>query len=132
MGLRSSLILCAGGVVSNLVLVPLIWMIGSHLPDAACTRPDPDRENDGGADLPRLCAFRRRGAIATAGIFGILKSMRIVAASFGVALRAFRRGEAVSGERTDRDLPALVILVGWRSARWVSGCCWETCRRRQR
>src|SRR6516162_4393465 len=30
MGLRSSLILCAGGVFSNLVLVPLIWMIGSE------------------------------------------------------------------------------------------------------
>src|ERR1700693_4295599 len=34
MGLRSSLILCAGGVLSNVVLVPLIWMIGSHLTDA--------------------------------------------------------------------------------------------------
>ena len=31
MGLRSSMILCAGGVLSNFVLVPLIWMIGSHL-----------------------------------------------------------------------------------------------------
>src|SRR5438445_13069236 len=30
MGLRSSLILCAGGVLSNLVLVPLVWMIGSQ------------------------------------------------------------------------------------------------------
>jgi len=27
MGLRSSMILCAGGVLSNFVLVPLIWMI---------------------------------------------------------------------------------------------------------
>ena len=35
MGLRSSLILCAGGVLSNLVLVPLIWMVGSHLGDSA-------------------------------------------------------------------------------------------------
>src|SRR6478735_3150339 len=31
MGLRSSMILCAGGVLSNLVLVPLIWFVGSHL-----------------------------------------------------------------------------------------------------
>ena len=35
MGLRSSLILCAGGVLSNIVLAPLIWMIGSHISDAA-------------------------------------------------------------------------------------------------
>ena len=34
MGLRSSMILCAGGVLSNFVLVPLIWMIGRHFPDA--------------------------------------------------------------------------------------------------
>ncbi|MEI8347761.1 MAG: OPT/YSL family transporter, partial [Pseudomonadota bacterium] len=33
MGLRSSMILCAGGVLANFVLVPLIWMIGLHLPD---------------------------------------------------------------------------------------------------
>src|SRR6202171_727184 len=35
MGLRSSLILCAGGVLSNFVLVPLVWFIGSHLGDTA-------------------------------------------------------------------------------------------------
>ncbi len=31
MGLRSSMLLCAGGVLSNFVLVPLIWFIGSHM-----------------------------------------------------------------------------------------------------
>ncbi|HEY4562762.1 MAG TPA: OPT/YSL family transporter, partial [Thermoanaerobaculia bacterium] len=31
MGLRASTLLVAGGVLSNLVLVPLIWMIGQHL-----------------------------------------------------------------------------------------------------
>src|SRR6266542_2213139 len=35
MGLRSSMILCAGGVLANFVLVPLVWFIGSHLGDAA-------------------------------------------------------------------------------------------------
>jgi putative OPT family oligopeptide transporter len=51
------------------------------------------------------------GAIATAGIFGILKSMGIVAGSFGIALRAFRRGET-HGERTDRDISVMAILLG--------------------
>src|SRR5256885_13613413 len=32
MGLRSSMILCAGGVLSNFVLVPLVFMIGSKFP----------------------------------------------------------------------------------------------------
>ena len=34
MGLRASMILCAGGVLANFVLVPLIWMLGRHIPDA--------------------------------------------------------------------------------------------------
>src|SRR3954469_21530759 len=33
MGLRSSMVLCAGGILSNLVLVPIIWMVGQHVPD---------------------------------------------------------------------------------------------------
>jgi len=28
------MILCAGGLLSNLVLVPLIWFVGSHLDSA--------------------------------------------------------------------------------------------------
>ncbi len=52
------------------------------------------------------------GAIATAGIVGILKSLRIVAGSFGIALHAFRYGEAAHTERTDRDIPILSILLG--------------------
>ena len=33
MGLRSSMILCAGGVLSNFVLVPLILISAAHFPD---------------------------------------------------------------------------------------------------
>jgi putative OPT family oligopeptide transporter len=52
------------------------------------------------------------GAIATAGIFGIVKSLRIVAGSFGIALRAFRTGAEHGLERTDRDIPVMQILAG--------------------
>ncbi len=44
------------------------------------------------------------GAIATAGIFGIVKSLRIVAGSFRIAAHAFQHGEAAGQERTDRDM----------------------------
>jgi putative OPT family oligopeptide transporter len=52
------------------------------------------------------------GAIATAGIIGILKSLRVVAGSFGIALRTFRHGEAAAPERTDRDISIISILLG--------------------
>ena len=35
MGLRSSMVLCAGGFLSNFVLVPLIWMLGRSFPAVA-------------------------------------------------------------------------------------------------
>ncbi len=52
------------------------------------------------------------GAIAAAGLVGILKSLRVVAGSFGIALHAFRHGEAPHTERTDRDIPIIAILLG--------------------
>jgi putative OPT family oligopeptide transporter len=112
MGLRSSMILCAGGVLSNLVLVPLVWMIGSHLTTAVYPGTIPIAQMTAAQIFRNYVRFVGVGAIATAGIFGIVKSLRIVAASFGVALKAFRVGGAVSSERTDHDLPIVTILIG--------------------
>jgi len=112
MGLRSSLVLCAGGVMSNLVLVPLVWMIGSHLNTAVYPASTPIAGMDATQIFRNYVRFVGVGAIATSGIFGIVKSLRIVAGSFGVALLAFRRGEAVSNERTDRDIPVIGTLAG--------------------
>ncbi len=111
MGLRSSMVLVAGGVLSNLVLVPLIWMIGQHLPDAVYPGTVPIASMTATQIFRGYVRFIGVGAIATAGIFGIIKSLRIVGASFAIAARAFRHGEA-TGERTDRDLPVMAQLVG--------------------
>ena len=113
MGLRSSLILCAGGMLSNLVLVPLIWMIGSHLGDLAVYPASIPITKMTAVQIYRnYVRFVGVGAIATAGIFGIIKSLRIVAGSFAIAFRAFRSGEDSGQERTDRDVPVMSILVG--------------------
>ena len=113
MGLRSSLILCAGGVLANFVLVPLIWMIGSHLPDAAVYPATvPIAQMTASQIFRGYVRFVGVGAIATAGIFGIIKSLRIVAGSFTIAGKAFRHGEAPGQARTDRDISIMWILAG--------------------
>jgi putative OPT family oligopeptide transporter len=112
MGLRSSLILCAGGVLSNLVLVPLVWMIGKEHTTAVYPATIPIAQMTAAQIFRGYVRFVGVGAIATAGIFGIVKSIRIVVSSFGVALRAFRKGEKSSGVRTDRDLSMMTILTG--------------------
>jgi putative OPT family oligopeptide transporter len=112
MGLRSSLILCAGGVLSNLVLVPLIWMIGREHTAAVYPGTVPIAQMTAAQIFRGYVRFVGVGAIATAGIFGIVKSIRIVASSFAVALRAFHGREQASGERTDRDMGTRSILLG--------------------
>jgi putative OPT family oligopeptide transporter len=112
MGLRSSLILCAGGFLSNFVLVPLIWMIGRHAPEAVYPGSSLIAEMSASQIFRSYVRFIGVGAIATAGIFGILKSLRIVAGSFRVAARAFQHGEPSGLDRTDRDIPAMSILAG--------------------
>lgn len=113
MGLRASTLLCAGGFLSNFVLVPLIWMIGHNAPDLVVyPGTAPIASMDAAMIFRNYVRFIGVGAIATAGIFGILKSLRIVAGSFAIAARTFRHGEDTGLERTDRDMPATIMLIG--------------------
>ncbi|MGC4000176.1 MAG: oligopeptide transporter, OPT family [Anaeromyxobacter sp.] len=112
MGLRSSMLLCAGGVLANLVLVPLIWFIGQRLPDAVYPATIPISQMDANQIFRGYVRYIGVGAIATAGIFGILKSLRIIAGSFGIAVKAFRSGGEAQLARTDRDVSVMTILIG--------------------
>jgi putative OPT family oligopeptide transporter len=112
MGLRASTLLCAGGVLSNFVLVPLIWMIGQRFPEAIYPAPMPISEMNAALIFRWYVRYVGVGAIATAGIFGILKSLKIVVGSFSIAAKAFRHGEGAGQERTDRDMAIIKILIG--------------------
>lgn len=113
MGLRSSMVLVAGGVVSNFVIVPLIWMIGQHTGDVP-VYPGlvPIAQMSPEQIFRAYARFVGVGAIATAGIFGIAKSLRVVFGSFAIAARAFHRGEAHAALRTDTDLRFPTQLAG--------------------
>jgi putative OPT family oligopeptide transporter len=113
MGLRVALIFCAGGVLVNFLLVPLIWFVGSHMGDVTVYPATIPISQMAATDIYRnYVRFIGVGAIASAGLVGILKSLRVVAGSFGIALRAFRHGEAPHTERTDRDITVITILLG--------------------
>ncbi|HUB01925.1 MAG TPA: oligopeptide transporter, OPT family [Terriglobales bacterium] len=113
MGLRVALIFCAGGVLVNFLLVPLIWFVGSHMGEVIVYPATIPISHMAAADIYRnYVRFIGVGAIASAGLVGILKSLRVVASSFGIALKAFRHGEGRQMERTDRDIPIIAILLG--------------------
>jgi putative OPT family oligopeptide transporter len=113
MGLRIALIFCAGGVLVNFVMVPIIWFIGSHMGDITVYPATiPISHMTAREIYSNYVRFIGVGAIAAAGLVGILKSLRVVAGSFGIALHAFRHGEAQHTDRTDRDVPIMTILLG--------------------
>jgi putative OPT family oligopeptide transporter len=112
MGLRSSMILCAGGVMTNLVLVPLVYYVGQHAAAPVYPGTIPISAMTAVQIYRGYVRFIGVGAIATAGIFGIVKSLKVVASSFSIALRTFTRGEDHDVVRTDRDVPMITILVG--------------------
>lgn len=112
MGLRSAIVFCAGGLFANFVLAPLIWFTGSHLNVPVYPGTVPISQMSAAQIYSSYVRFIGVGAIATAGIMGVIKSLRVIAGSFSIALHAFRHGEAPHQERTDRDVPILSILLG--------------------
>ncbi len=112
MGLGSAMVFCAGGVLSNFVLVPLLWFLGSHVNLAVYPGATPVSSMTAAQIYASYVRYIGVGAIATAGIFGVLKSMRTIAGSFAIALRAFHPQAGEQTERTDRDLSMVTILLG--------------------
>ena len=112
MGLRSALVFCAGSLMTSFVLVPMIWYIGGHTDISLYPAAIPISKMTAVEIYRNYVRFIGVGAIATAGIIGILKSLRVVAGSFGIALHAFRHGEAPQTDRTDRDVPVVTLLLG--------------------
>ncbi len=117
MGLRSAMVFCAGGVLANFVLVPLIWFLGSHVNVPVYPGLTPVSGMSAAQIYSSYVRYIGVGAIATAGIFGVLKSLRVIAGSFSIALRAFqprsaRTQTAAEFARTDRDISMVTILLG--------------------
>ena len=112
MGLRSAIVFCAGGVFANFILIPLVWFLGSHMNMPVYPATTPVAQMSAAAIYGNYVRFIGVGAIATAGILGVVKSLRVIAGSFSIALRAFHGSEAPQSERTDRDISVLTILLG--------------------
>ena len=119
-GLRYSAIICAGGLFSTLVLVPLIYHFGQHI--AALSIPPAPLPGFpefipgmGAGDVFRLYAQRIGvGAMAGAGIIGIIKSLPTIYKSFKLGFEQIVHPHAhgAAAMRTDKDLKMSTVLLG--------------------
>ena len=114
-GLKYAAIIAAGSVLSFLVLVPAVYFFGQHL--AVIIAP--------GTDLIRNMTETQIfgvyvqkigiGAIAMAGILGIIKFSKVIVKSFKVGFQQLTGShQTANAERTDRDMnmKTMLILLG--------------------
>jgi len=115
-GLKYSAIICAGSFLSWFLLVPLVGHFGAHL--GVTVPPVTDGTLIGSMSAEQIFRSYVRhigiGAIAAAGIMGILRSWRIIVKAFSLGFKELFAGAAAaeSGERTDRDVPMSWVIGG--------------------
>lgn len=112
---RIAAIMVAGGLLSWLVLIPLIAMFGQGLaqpffPEAI--KPIADMSAD--EIWTRYIRYIGAGAVAFAGILTVIKSVPTMYGSLKVGLHELTRRASGAGDRarTDRDLPMAVVFGG--------------------
>lgn len=124
LGIRQAGVLLCGGIVSALVLTPLIAWFGARIPSAV--PPEPTKliaDMTSGEIWGRYVRYVGAGAVASAGILTVLKNLPSMwGAVRGVFVGLRRGGGSDAGaERTDRDLPAWVIVAGIATVIFVAG-----------
>lgn len=112
-GLKYSLIITIGSLLSWFVLVPLINQIGQIAVGVNGVNPF--------ASMPPEQIFTLYvrpigiGAIAMAGIIGIIKSYKVIGNAFSLAFRGFKKQKTQKEEeiemRTQKDIPMTYVIV---------------------
>jgi putative OPT family oligopeptide transporter len=115
-GPRIAGIMCAGGALAYLVLIPMIKYFGASLtaPLAPATTAL-IRDMSPGAIRDAYILYIGSGAVAAAGIISVFKSLPLIWHGIKGGLRdvsGVRTEERAAVPRTDRDLPIKAVLIG--------------------
>ena len=116
-GPRIAGVMFAGGVLSWLVLLPLLSILGNYM-----TVPFPPVPASGlpinqmgpGQLWSAYIRYTGAGAVLAAGLITLARTIPTIVSSFRESVREFgaTKGEVSTRLRTDRDLPLTVVLVG--------------------
>lgn len=109
-GLKYSLIICAGSLFIWFIIIPLLGM--ATVDSVMLSEMDPQWI---------FINYGRNigiGAIAMAGVLGIIKSWGVIKQAAGLAVNEFSKGKSAAGilPRTERDIPMKTIIISIVSA----------------
>ena len=114
-GPRTAGILFAGGSLSWLVMTPAIKFFGGRVVGAVYPSTVPIATMSPDAIWSAYIRPIGAGAVAAAGLITLVRTIPTIVKAFSGGMRDFRRDRGpspVATQRTDRDLPLSVVLLG--------------------
>lgn len=113
-GARISSYMFAGGVLSWLVLIPLIVLFGENsilYPSVDTTIGELYAGGGASAIWSSYIRYIGAGALAAGGIISLIKSLPLIVKTFTGALKSMSGSDSVSNERTSKDISIKVVLI---------------------
>lgn len=112
-GPRISSYMFAGGLLSWMVIIPLIVLFGSQLVLYPGDIPIGEIFAKSGANgiWSSYIRYIGAGALAAGGIISLVKSLPLIVRTFRDAVKSMKGSGASGNERTARDIPMKIVLV---------------------
>ncbi|HST20495.1 MAG TPA: oligopeptide transporter, OPT family, partial [Blastocatellia bacterium] len=113
-GPRIASIMCAGGVLAYLVLIPLIKYFGDAIPGAVAPGKVPISEMGPGDIRSEYILYIGAGAVAAGGIISLFRSLPTIWRGLKGGLSDFRGGQVAKGSapRIEQDLSMKFVVGG--------------------
>jgi putative OPT family oligopeptide transporter len=113
-GPRIASIMCAGGVLAYLVLIPLIKFFGEGMTTAVAPGTKPIGQMSPNEIRGAYVLYIGAGAVAAGGIISLMRSLPTIWHGLKGGISDFRGGQAATNgaPRTDRDMSMKVVAGG--------------------
>src|SRR5439155_254614 len=112
-GYRTSMIMVSGSLLASLILVPMIVLFGSGSSEALEPATELIRNMQPVDVWDQYVRHIGAGAVATGGIFGLIRALPVILSSLRASARSLTGGTAQAASvRTDRDTPTPVLVAG--------------------
>jgi len=112
-GPRIASIMCAGGVLAYLLLIPLIKFFGDALPVPLAPGAKLIHDMSPNQIRGAYVLYIGAGAVAAGGVVSLVKALPMIWRSLGGSLKGYGGGAGgAAAGRTDRDIPMKWVLVG--------------------
>ncbi|MBE6577215.1 MAG: oligopeptide transporter, OPT family [Ruminococcaceae bacterium] len=113
-GPRISSYMFAGGVLSWLVLIPLVVLFGAGTilyPETTVTIGELFADGGASAIWSNYIRYIGAGALAAGGIISLVKSLPLIVRTFKDSIKAMKGGSSLDLSRTAQDINTKIVLI---------------------